>query len=182
MESSGSPPRRSLIVEGWRFIPHSYAIVNQWQLLALSRRSDLELKIVDLPLISKRWKQQMGLFEPRAEECLQNLEIANAQDRAAVTLRISFPFDFSPSRSPLTAVFGTCEHQRIRKDQVPDMSAYERLQARPQPEDIRAVTPSTWSAEGFYHAGFKPEQVIVVPHGVDVGIARADPQQNLHRR
>jgi hypothetical protein len=29
--------KKSLIVEGWRFLPHSYAIVNQWQLLALLR-------------------------------------------------------------------------------------------------------------------------------------------------
>src|SRR5215813_3797039 len=95
------PPRKSLIVEGWRFVPHSYAIVNQWQLLALSRRSDLDLRIVDLPLLSKRWKQQRGLFEPAAEECLQNLEIASAQDRTDVTLRIAFPFDFSQSPSGL---------------------------------------------------------------------------------
>jgi hypothetical protein len=31
--------KKSLIVEGWRFLPHSYAIVNQWQLLALLRRN-----------------------------------------------------------------------------------------------------------------------------------------------
>ena len=167
MGSSGTPPRRSLIVEGWRFLPHSYAIVNQWQLLALSRRTDLDLKIVDLPILSKRWKQQKGLFEPRAEECLQDLEIATEQDRADVTLRIGFPFDFSPSSSALTAVFGTCEHQTIRKDQMPDMAAYERLQRHPPSEEIKAVTPSRWSAEGFYNVGFKPEQVIVVPHGVD---------------
>ena len=179
MGSSGAPPRKSLIVEGWRFVPHSYAIVNQWQLLALSRRPDLELKIVDLPLISKRWKQQMGLFEPAAEECLQNLEMATPQDCADVTLRIAFPFDFSPSRSPLTAVFGTCEHQTIRKDQLPDMAAYELLQRHPPSAEIKAVTPSTWSAEGFYKVGFKPEQVIVVPHGVDVETFRPMPELRM---
>ena len=31
------------------------------------------------------------------------------------------------------------------------------------------ITPSRWSAEGFYKAGFKTEQVLIVPHGVDVG-------------
>jgi len=175
MESSGEVQRKSLIVAGWRFLPHSYAIVNQWQLLALSRRSDIGLKIVDLPLHSKRWKQQLGLFEPAAEECLQNLEMANAQDHADVTLRISFPFDFSASRSPLTAVFGTCEHQIIRKDQLPDTEAYEQLQKGPPPENVKAVTPSRWSAEGFYNAGFKSDQVIVVPHGVDVETFRPMP-------
>jgi len=175
MERLGEAQRKSLIVEGWRFLPHSYAIVNQWQLLALSRRSDIDLKIVDRPLLSKRWKRQSGLFEPAEEECLQRLEIAEPQDRADVRLRISFPFDFSPSNSPLTAVFGTCEHQVIRKDQLPDMQAYERLQEGPPPENVKAVTPSKWSAEGFYNAGFAPDQVIVVPHGVDVETFRPMP-------
>jgi glycosyltransferase involved in cell wall biosynthesis len=176
MVSSDAPPPKSLIVEGWRFVPHSYAIVNQWQLLALSRRPDVRLKIVDLPLLSKRWKQETGLFEAPDEECLQKLEIATAQDRADVTLRIAFPFDFSQSRSPLTAVFGTCEHQTIRKDQLPEIEAYERLQKHPPGEDIKAITPSNWSAEGFYNAGFRPEQVIVVPHGVDVETFRPMPE------
>ena len=176
MVSSDATPPRSLIVEGWRFVPHSYALVNQWQLLSLSHRSDVDLKIVDLPLLSKRWKQETGLFEPSTEERLQNLAIATEQDRADVTLKIAFPFDFSPSRSPLTAVFGTCEHQIIRKDQLPDMEAYERLQKHPPSEDIKAVTPSNWSAEGFYNTGFRPEQVIVVPHGVDVETFRPMPE------
>ncbi len=30
------------IVEGWRFLPHSYAVVHQWQLLALKRRGDVD--------------------------------------------------------------------------------------------------------------------------------------------
>jgi glycosyltransferase involved in cell wall biosynthesis len=176
MASSGKPLKKSLIVEGWRYVPHSYAIVNQWQLLALSRRLDVDLKIVDLPLLSKRWKPQAALFDPADEERLQKLEIATARDCADVTLRIAFPFDFSPSRSPLTAVFTTCEQQTIRKDQMPDMEAYERLQRYPPPDGIKAVTPSAWSAEGLYKAGFGPEQVIVVPHGVDVEMFHPMPE------
>jgi glycosyltransferase involved in cell wall biosynthesis len=175
MENSSALPTKSLTVEGWRFVAHSYALVNQWQLLALSRRSDLDLKFVDLPLLSKRWKPQRGLFEPAAEQFLENLKIASPEDRSEVTLRIGFPFDFSPSQSPLTAVFGTCEQQTIRKDQLPDIEAYDRLQRHPPPEEIKAITPSNWSAQGFYKAGFGPEQVIVVPHGVDVETFRPMP-------
>ncbi len=29
------------------------------------------------------------------------------------------------------------------------------------------MTPSRWSAEGFYKCGFRSEQVLVIPHGVD---------------
>ena len=56
----------NLIVEGWRFVPHSYAIVNQWQLLALARR-DIRLKVVDAPF-HRPWRTQAGLFDPPAEQ------------------------------------------------------------------------------------------------------------------
>jgi hypothetical protein len=52
---------KTLIVEGWRFLPHSYAVVNQWQLLALKRRGDVEIKFVDMPYYNPRC--HAGLFD-----------------------------------------------------------------------------------------------------------------------
>ena len=88
---------KSLIVEGWRFVPHSYAVVNQWQLLSLSRLKNVHLKVRDLPLYHPRWRTQAGLFDEAAEEALQSLESAAPGDYADATLRICFPFDFSAS-------------------------------------------------------------------------------------
>ena len=173
---------KSLIVEGWRFLAHSYAIVNQWQLLALSRRTDVAVKVIDVPFFARRWQTQEGLFEQRAEQALRSIETAKPDESADVTLRISFPFDFSPSRSRQTAVFGTSESQVIRRDQLPDLQAYEQLQRTPPPMEVRAVTPSRWSAEGFYKAGFKTEQVLIVPHGVDIDTFHPMPNLRSHIR
>jgi glycosyltransferase involved in cell wall biosynthesis len=158
---------RKLIVEGWRFIPHSYAMVNQWQLLALARRPDIALKVVDVPFYRPRWREETGLFEHGAEQVLRSIESAAEEEAAETTLRIFFPYDFSPSRSDLTAVFGTCESQVIRRAQLADFRDYDRMKRSPPAQNVRAVTPSRWSAEGFYRAGFKEQQVLVVPHGID---------------
>ena len=157
---------KRLIVEGWRFLPHSYAIVNQWQLLALLRRN-IVLKVVDVPFYRPSWQAQAGLFEPTAEQALRSIEVAQPAESADVTLRVFYPFTFSPSRSRLTAVFATLEQQLIRKNQVSDLREYEQLRRGPPPANVKAVTPSRWSAEGFYRAGFDRDQVLVVPHGVD---------------
>jgi glycosyltransferase involved in cell wall biosynthesis len=164
------------IVEGWRSIAHSYAVVNQWQLIAMARRGDVSVRMVDIPFHRRSWKAHDGLFDPEAQAILDRVERADSDDAADVTLRIFFPYDFEPSRSRLTAVFGTCEAQGILRRQLADFRAFDRLKRRPPPEEVRAVTPSTWSAEGYYRAGFRPGQVLVVPHGVDVATFQPRPQ------
>jgi len=159
---------KSLIVEGWRFLPHSYAIVNQWQLLALSRRADIAVKVIDAPLYRPAWQLEEGLFEQRAEQALRSIETAKPDDRADATLRIFVPFDLSPSRSHRTAVFGTSESQLIRRNHLSDLQMYEQLKRRSPPTNVTIITPTRWSAEGFYKAGFKNEQVLIIPHGVDI--------------
>jgi len=172
---------KRLIVEGWRFLPHSYAIVNQWQLLALLRRN-IGLKIVDVPFYRPSWQTQAGLFEPFAEQALRSIEVAQPAESADVTLRVFSPFTFSPSRSRLTAVFATLEQQVIRKFQVSDLREFEQLRRGPPPPNVKVVTPSQWSAEGFYRAGFDRDRVLVVPHGVDTGTFHPMPDIRNHVR
>jgi glycosyltransferase involved in cell wall biosynthesis len=169
---------RTLIAQGWLFLPHSYALVNQWQLLALSRRTDVAVKIMHAPFYRQSWQGQEDLFGARAEETLRSLLTAERDERADVLLRIFAPFDFSLSRSRRTAVFGTSESQTVLRNQVRDFSALERLKQGQLSGDLMVVTPSRWSAEGFYKAGFKTEQVVIVPHGVDVDTFQPMP----HRR
>lgn len=167
---------KSLIVEGWRFIAHSYAIVNQWQLLALLRRGDIGVKIVDVPTYRKRWQPQHGLFGPTDEQTLRSLEVAKPDESAQVTLRIAIPFDFSASRSDRTAVFGTSETQVLRMEQFREPKFFEQLQKAGPPPDIRIVTPSRWSAEAYYKARFRDDQVFIIPHGVDTDTFRPMPE------
>jgi hypothetical protein len=115
---------KTLIVEGWRFLAHSYAVVNQWQLLAFLRRDDVTVKVRDAPLLDRNWQPQNGLFEAQNEQALKRIETAGPGESAEVTLRIFFPFDFSPSHSRRTAVFATLENQVIRKDQMSNLRDY----------------------------------------------------------
>src|SRR5258708_10626668 len=108
VETDSSPaylagPARSLIVESWRFLPHSYAMVNQWQLLALARRPDISLKLLDAPLYEADWPREEGVFESQVEQQLKSLAMAQADEPADLMLRLFFPYDFSPSRAQRTA-------------------------------------------------------------------------------
>src|SRR5665213_2223880 len=83
--------RRSLIIEGWRFLPHSYGIVNQWHLLELLRRPNIAVKVIDVPFYRAQWRAQEGLFDPRAEQILKSAKTADPNENADVTLRIFYP-------------------------------------------------------------------------------------------
>jgi glycosyltransferase involved in cell wall biosynthesis len=174
---SSHPVRKRLIVEGWRFLPHSYAIVNQWQLLALRRRN-VNVKVVDVPFYRAAWQAQTGIFDPAAEQTLRSFEVAHPDDSADVTFRIFAPFTFLPSRSHRTAVFATLEQQLLQKNQMRDAAEYAALRQKSPSREITIVTPSRWSAEGFYKSGFDPAQVQVVPHGVDCAVFRPMPESH----
>jgi glycosyltransferase involved in cell wall biosynthesis len=170
-------PPSTLIVEGWRFLAHSYAVVNQWQLLALSRRRDVAVKIRDAPPYDRRWQRQDALYDTQTEQKLKSFAIAQPGERADAFLRISYPFDFSLGPSGVTAVFATSECKVIRKDQMASSREYEKLQFMAPSPDLRIVTPSRWSAEGFYRVGFARNRVLIVPHGVEPSVFHPMPGQ-----
>ena len=173
---------KTLIVEGWRFLPHSYAIVNQWQLLSLLRRPKIAVKVVDAPLYRAQWQVEKGLFEQREELALRSIETAKPDEGADVTLRIFAPLDFSLSYSRQTIVFGTSETQVIQRNHLRDRLAYEQLKRGSAPTNVTVITPSRWSAEGFYKAGFKTGDVLIIPHGVDIDTFHPMPDLRNHLR
>ena len=60
----------SLIVQGWRHIPHSYAIINQFLLLEMLRHPLLEVWHQDAPYLSPDWQPVPGLLGPEAAAVL----------------------------------------------------------------------------------------------------------------
>jgi glycosyltransferase involved in cell wall biosynthesis len=164
-----------ILIEGWRFLPHSYALVNQWQLLALMRRGDVELRVRDLPLLLPHWKTMRGVLTPEAETEIASLRGPEDGERFDAVYRICFPFDFTLSDSPRTAVFMTSEYQALPPT---DFKEYPNVMALRDDARLSVVTPSHWSAAGCAKLGFAPEQINVIPHGVATDIFRP----NLSRR
>jgi glycosyltransferase involved in cell wall biosynthesis len=154
---------RTLCVEGWRWLHHSYAMVNQWQLLALIKRNDVALRIVDLPLYHDQWRRSRGLFRAEDEAKLNAIVELAAGESVDATYRIAYPYDLTQEAAGHTAVFGTSEYQFLDASRFAgpfDIDALKRS------ERFSIVTPSRWSREGFLRLGLRDAQVDVVPHGV----------------
>ena len=161
---------RSILISGWRGLPHSYAMVNQHQCLELLRRPDIDLYFEDRPLADPSWTRTSGLFPP-SEEALLNA-IPSRPDRVTpdIEFRIAFPYDLvSPPIARRTFVFGTSEYQFVSPNYIQDRLTLIDALAMHE-ERMTIVTPSNWSRDGFIASGADPERVVVVPHGVDTAV------------
>ncbi len=156
--------RKILSIEGWRFICHSYAIFNQWQLLYLHHRGDVELRFTDVPFAHGSWAPLEGLFSESDMRILKQLAPLAADEQPDATLRVAFPYNFRRSHCDRSLVFGTSEFQIVPPDHFVGIERLSDLVRRP---DVTVITPSNWSATGFRSAGVPDRQIVTIPHGVD---------------
>lgn len=151
------------MIEGWRGINHSYALVNQNQLLQL-RNSHFELFHNDLSFYNPKWSKALNGsgFDESSSQQLSNIpSLDNNLIQSDITYRISFPYRFYSGNTKMLFVYGTSEFQHI------DGYVYQNdLKSGISNASLKIITPSYWFKEGFLRAGFLDEQVVVVPHEV----------------
>jgi predicted O-linked N-acetylglucosamine transferase (SPINDLY family) len=159
-----NPIRFDLEVEGWRHINHSYAIVNQFQLLECARQPDVRLTHRDSPFFMPHWGRDSNPagFDPDDAAVIDAL--ASPPQPAACVLRISSPARLQP-----------CEHARLGVFLVTEMGI--------DPDDVGLtqrdiqnfeascgliITPSRWSQQRLLNHGFSESVVHVVPHAASI--------------
>ncbi len=155
----------NILIEGWRGINHSFSLVNQWQIIELLKTSNIFFK--DVPFISNHWnkKHNSSGFDNNIENLINKIPIAGINQNFDITYRISCPFDFSENfKSKLLFIFGTCEYKYLYQNNYKNNSP-EKIRKN---KNIFIHVPSNWSKEGFINVGFEEDQIIVIPHGVNM--------------
>lgn len=162
--------RRRLLIEGWRFIHHSYALVAQEHCLCLLRRGDIDLRFRDFPYYYPDWKPTGGILDAEQQGLLAALRSPEPAfvPEATFTMRAE-QSDFSPPRAGRKFVFGTPEHRVLSQQQRGGLSSAAELA-----DTIDIITPSHWCARAYERFGLAKQRIHVVPHGVDPGVLRAD--------
>ncbi|MGO9993433.1 MAG: glycosyltransferase family 4 protein [Steroidobacteraceae bacterium] len=162
---------KTLIVEGWRTSCHSYALVNQHQLLYLLDDPRFCLYHRDVLFARPHWAGiDSGL--PEGDKArLAAIAPPAPGVREDVIYRISFPFRVYPGAGRVF-VFATSE--LIRTLPLDCVGADGRRDSA-QPGTVDIVTPSAWSRRGFLQAGYSPDRVHLVPHGIDPAVAAPFP-------
>ena len=84
---------KSILISGWRGLPHSYAMATQYQCLELLRRDDVRLYFEDRPFPDAAWQRVTGLFSPEEEKALADIPGLPSVVVPDVEFRIGFPYD-----------------------------------------------------------------------------------------
>jgi glycosyltransferase involved in cell wall biosynthesis len=146
--------------------------------LSLRKKKNLEVYLHEVATYNQNWAALGGLFDDEAAVCLASLKDCEPQSCDAV-YRISFPYNFSNITNARTAVFVTSEYKLLLEHQYSSIDDFKACMKNPE---IKIITPSTWSAEGFYRYGCNPEQVVVVPHGVDTTVFKKSAEKRVEFR
>lgn len=159
-----APAPLRVLVDGWRGVSHSFAMVNQHQLLALQRAGGVALFHRDVPFFMPHWNAKDTGAGFAAEQAhfiasLGPLEPALAD----VVYRISAPILAPEKRVRRQITFAVTEFglspRSFAQPELP-LSAYTDA-------GHLVVTPSRWSRDRLLDHGFAEPGVRVVRHGVD---------------
>lgn len=164
--SGAAEGQRTLLVEGWRAISHSYAMVNQFQLLELAGMPDIDLYHRDAPFKFAHWKNteiDPG-FNAGHRRLLERIEACPPALRPDYVYRISSPFDLRPAAAGRLGVYVVTEFglspECFHADGGDDIRRFEA-------EGGIVITPSNWSRERIVNYGFSADAVVVVPHAAN---------------
>ena len=166
---SGPMKKTSILIQGWRGINHSYAVINQYQMLELLKRDGLTLYHQDLPFFRPYWNRNDNRHGFAPEDAAK-LDAVPPPPEGMVTdivYRNAYPFRFYGADSRKILCFATLENETVTASDI-----YSGPEATGQytNNDFEIVTSSHWSKLEIVNSGYRNETVHVVPLGVDPAV------------
>lgn len=150
----------ALQVEGWRGISHSYALVNQFQLLHWHKSNLASIHHIDMPFVMAHWAsgENSAGFHANDMAIIQNISESIKPD---AIYRIFAPFGLDTHVDLPTVTFAVTEFG------LNDSNYNQEMVNRYAARGGKIHTPSTWSKNRLMASGM-PEHIIrVIPHAAD---------------
>ena len=155
--------KKKILIEGWRYINQSYALVNQFQIQELIKYKNLEIYFFDVPYINPNWNKNDNNSGFDNNDFLKNLKVPDTNSNFDLIYRLSYPLNLNNGNSKKIFVYGTSEFQNL--DRTVDKKYTNNL--KKINEKIKFIAPSNWSKKGFLSIGIPEDKVYVIPHGVN---------------
>ncbi len=159
----------TVVIEGWRFLPHSYSLWAMYLSLELSKHPELTVHFRDARMPDPTWRPARGVLSGNQEEQIAALPSPPDGLIPDLLVRIVFPYDFAPSAARRTFILGTTEYGIVP---ATFMAGGEPVSKAALRTGFTIGTPTRWSMEGFLRSGVKAKQLCIAPNGIDPDIFR----------
>jgi hypothetical protein len=138
---------KTILMHGWRFVPHSFAVVCQFWLLEMLKRPELRVFHIDAPYYKPHWKPVFDQLDATRERALRQIPEPGDDTEIDVEIRLDFPYDFSPSRARPLPGLRSWPAKACRQDSKPGHeiggAPYGFSLSAPRPPTRRSRTPRT---------------------------------------
>lgn len=172
-----------ILFRGWFQIPHSYAMVNCFQIVHLYKnyKDKIEFYTTEMPYFREGWNASRKLvYSEEYNEIIKNLKVWNGED-VDLVYSITYPYNIDPvvinGREIPKCVFYTSEFATLdpsffeRVQSVLDLSTDEHISEYVKnSKKLYMTSPSVWSSLGMVKYGLSDKRNRIITHGVDGSI------------
>jgi glycosyltransferase involved in cell wall biosynthesis len=158
---TGQPNKKlALQVEGWRGISHSYALVNQFQLLHWHKSNLVTIHHIDMPFVMAHWASGENTAGFHAHDMNIIRNISEPIEPEAI-YRIFAPFGLDTPVDLPTVTFAVTEFG------LNDSNYNQEMVNQYAARGGKIHTPSTWSKKRLMASGMPDDIIHVIPHAAD---------------
>jgi glycosyltransferase involved in cell wall biosynthesis len=173
-----------VLFRGWFNIPHSYSMVNCFQIVNLYKRykDHIEFYITEMPYYRQEWNAAKKLvYTQEDNDIIRNFREWRGE-QIDLIYSITYPYDMNmmslngqviPKCVFYTSEFATLEPHYFSCDKqfVSDEDITKYVKNNPK---LYMTSPSIWSSLGMKKYGLPDDKNRVITHGVDTDIFKYD--------
>ena len=170
-----SQKKLKVLFQGWINVPHSYSMVNCFQLVYLYKNygDKLDIYIDEMPYYQPHWYNAKKLvYTKEFNHILTSLKQWKGED-VDLVYSITYPYNMTLPRNDKTPkiVFYTSEFAALDNNYFtfdkPLQDIRDYIQTH---QNIYMTSPSVWSARGMQLYGLEDRRNKIITHGADTSI------------
>ena len=173
-----------ILFRGWFFLPHSYSLVNCFQIIHLFKNhlDKIDFYIEEMPYYREQWNSSRKLvYCEEYNEIIRNFKKWNGED-VDLVYSITYPYNIDPvvinGKSIPKCVFYTSEFATLDggyfSHSTLNLSDSSITKYVAENKNLYMTSPSVWSSLGMVKYGLPDEKNRIITHGVDSSIFKYD--------
>lgn len=173
-----------VLIQGWINIPHSYAIVNCFQLIHLQKNfgKELEIYVQEREYFKSNWVKKL-VYPEEYNQQIRDLRVWRGEP-VDIIYSITYPYNISKIDVP-KCVFYTSEFAVLDKsyfiDEKNTFDNIDVVETYLDDKNLFFTSPSEWSKLGLSKLNVPDSHNRVITHGVDTSIFHLNKSKNIRR-